>query len=487
MINFLKIPIHCFLIPIFLFIVYIFNNHELLNFEEIIITLSFFIIIIFVSWLLLKKIIKNDNKAGLLISFSLLIIFSYGPIYDLIDDIVWGSFYIRHQYVLASFLVVFGIVSVLMFRRKSDFNKLTKISNIVIVSLIFLSISFEIEVDENINRPNIYYIILDSYAHSSIFKEVYDYDNEKLIKFLKEKNFYIASESHSNYNQSFLSYDASLNMKYVNYLADELGVDERNFHKPYEMVDSNDVMKIFKEKGYHIVNFASTDGVTGNLEIADINLCEKNKILKSQVSIMIIRQSIMNPFYDTLFIEPLDIDREWCVFEELTEIEEKIEKPVFVFAHILLPHGPWRFNSDGEMQENVPPWGNEDQNKKGYLDQSIFVEQEIMKIVDEILKKSDGSSIIILQSDTGTSLYSDNKDENIKRKMRILNAYYLPNNETSKLYDNITPVNSFRIILNQYFNENYPLLDDKMYYSDSQTELNFTDVTKFLEESRMNK
>ena len=60
----------------------------------------------------------------------------------------------------------------------------------------------------------------------------------------------------------------------------------------------------------------------------------------------------------------------------------------------------------------------------------------------------------------------------------------MPNNGTSRLYDSITPVNSFRVILNHYFNENYELLEDKMYYSNSQTELNFTDVTKFLEENK---
>ena len=483
MIDFLRKPIHCFLIPVFLFMLYIFNNHKFLNFQEIIFSLIIFLIIVFISWFLLRKILKNNLKSGILISFSLLIIFSYGPIYDLIDDIVWGSFYIRHQYVLFLFLAIFTIITFLIIRAENSFSKVTKISNIGMICMIFFAITLGIEMNENINKPNIYYIILDSYAHSTIFEEVYNYNNNEFITFLKEKNFYVASESHSNYNQSFLSYDASLNMEYVNYLSNELGVNERNFHKPYEMVDSNKVMKIFKANDYHVINFASSDGVTGNLEIADINLCEKNKIMESQVVIMMIRQSILNPFYN-MISEPLRIDREWCVFNEIVKLEEKTKEPIFVFAHILLPHGPWRFDSNGEIQKNVPLWGNENENKKGYLEQSIFVEQQIMKIINEIIIKSDGESIIILQSDTGTSLYSEEKGENIKRKMKILNSYYLPNNGTSRLYDSITPVNSFRVILNHYFNENYELLEDKMYYSNSQTELNFTDVTKFLEENK---
>jgi hypothetical protein len=46
-----------------------------------------------------------------------------------------------------------------------------------------------------------------------------------------------------------------------------------------------------------------------------------------------------------------------------------------------------------------------------------------------------------------------------------LNAYYLPKGYKD-LYDSITPVNSFRIILNEYFGASYPLLPDITYESD---------------------
>lgn len=48
--------------------------------------------------------------------------------------------------------------------------------------------------------------------------------------------------------------------------------------------------------------------------------------------------------------------------------------------------------------------------------------------------------------------------------MSILNAYYIPNNVNLFLYETITPVNTFRIILNNYFGQNLPLLEDKSYF-----------------------
>ena len=48
--------------------------------------------------------------------------------------------------------------------------------------------------------------------------------------------------------------------------------------------------------------------------------------------------------------------------------------------------------------------------------------------------------------------------------MKILNAYFLPGNGKQLLYESITPVNSFRIVFNHYFDADYELLEDKSYY-----------------------
>ncbi len=53
---------------------------------------------------------------------------------------------------------------------------------------------------------------------------------------------------------------------------------------------------------------------------------------------------------------------------------------------------------------------------------------------------------------------------------------YIP----AKFFSHITPVNSFTIILNYYFDRKYELEEDRMYYSQPGTELNFSDVTEFL-------
>ncbi len=72
----------------------------------------------------------------------------------------------------------------------------------------------------------------------------------------------------------------------------------------------------------------------------------------------------------------------------------------------------------------------------------------------------------------------ENPDEtSLRERMSVLNAYYLPNNGHKQLYDEITPVNTFRIIFNYYFNMNNELLEDRNYFSGWFHPYNFIDVT----------
>jgi hypothetical protein len=56
--------------------------------------------------------------------------------------------------------------------------------------------------------------------------------------------------------------------------------------------------------------------------------------------------------------------------------------------------------------------------------------------------------------------------------MSNLNVYFLPGAEKS-LYPTITPVNTFRVIFNNYFGQNLQLLKDVSLYSDYEDPFNF--------------
>jgi hypothetical protein len=156
--------------------------------------------------------------------------------------------------------------------------------------------------------------------------------------------------------------------------------------------------------------------------------------------------------------------REQILFtlKELSQLPE-MPGPKFVFAHIVSPHWPHVFGPNGEKvherQDSI----------SGYRDQVIFINKQIDAVIQAILARSTVPPIIVVQGDHGAVI------ESPIIRMAIFNAYHLPG-DSQQLYEKISPVNTFRLILNQYFGGKFDLLEDKAYYSLYATPYDFTVV-----------
>jgi hypothetical protein len=160
-------------------------------------------------------------------------------------------------------------------------------------------------------------------------------------------------------------------------------------------------------------------------------------------------------------------------FGELENIPE-LQSPKFVFVHILAPHEPFVFGAQGELVGRNTPFSlNNDWDTKnlesyrhGYRDQVNYVNLRILRAVQEIIARSATPPIIILQGDHGTLARVSSQNA----RMTILNAYYLPGGGEELLYGTITPVNTFRLILDYYFGANLGLFSDSSYYYDEYSQ-----------------
>ncbi len=150
------------------------------------------------------------------------------------------------------------------------------------------------------------------------------------------------------------------------------------------------------------------------------------------------------------------------------------EQPKFVLAHIFSPHPPYIFDQDGNIisQAGYDLTGEQWPDLNGYTEQLQFINKKTLQSVDAILKKSKRPTIIIIQGDHG--FITDAQwtkyptKENVAERANILNAYYFYDGNYSQLYPSISPVNSFRVIFNQYLNQSLPLLADNVYFSDDR-------------------
>lgn len=105
--------------------------------------------------------------------------------------------------------------------------------------------------------------------------------------------------------------------------------------------------------------------------------------------------------------------------------------------------------------------------KQDIFNKLEYTNAELKKAIEAILAQSEVPPIILIQADHGPGLLTDfTSSENtcLEERFSIFSAYYLPNLEHNPIPEEFTPVNLFRIIFNEYFSTDLPLLENRSYY-----------------------
>ena len=123
--------IHPFLISLVpVLFIYSQNIHEISILKFLFLVLSIFLVAVLL-WLLVRFIIKNNEKAGLIISLLLVLSFSYGHVYLLVDDFTLGNSDLgRHRYLIIPFVISFIVGTYYFVKTKVKLNKVTTIFNV---------------------------------------------------------------------------------------------------------------------------------------------------------------------------------------------------------------------------------------------------------------------------------------------------------------------------------------------------------------------
>lgn len=320
--------------------------------------------------------------------------------------------------------------------------------------------------------PDIYYIILDGYGRNDVMDTIYGYDNSYFTDFLTERDFFVAEESRSNYSHTVTSVSSALNMAYLQDLLGEALAPVRDRKFVREVILQSRVPEFLKRAGYSIVAFSS--------EYYDIRLGNPDVVLEPEWTVHPFQLALLDmtpaPWLLGRFGRPLlydhHRDRMLYTIENLPEAA-KLPGPKFVFAHILLAHPPFVFDAEGHSVQpdrrfNMMVWGNFDGYIQGYRDQVHYLNRRFMDSLDRVLEASPEPPVIIVQGDHGPGAHSDGatvEGTAPYEVFSILNAYLLPGESEHEPYATISPVNSFRVVFNRYFDAGFELLEDRSYFS----------------------
>ena len=487
-------PLHPFLLAVYPILALLAFNISEVDFSFGFRALLLSIIMAGLLVLVFYWLFRDWRRTALISTVILVLFYSYGHVYILLKGVTVNELYLfRHRTLVP---IWFGLAALMVWwasRKSINIKSATYTLNIVGLFLLILPLvqvtSFFIQsrvsqadAEKNATAlnlktanksPDIYYIILDGYGRADVLKNEYGYDNLDFLNTLRDLGFFIADCAQSNYAQTQMSLASSLNFDYIDALSDRFvpGSDDRTGLDV--LIHQSAVRESLEKAGYQTVAFA-TGFLATELTDADYflgpqhsrgELNEFEYLLMETTFARLIQDG--NRFGMQTSGSERFRERTLFALDKLDELSY-IKGPKFVFVHLIIPHPPYVFGPTGGPVEPAAVGTTRTQEGAShYRDQVIYINSRMMEIVPKIIANSTTPPIILIQGDHGPTVASSPR-----ARMSNLSAYFLPEVDTP-IDSTITPVNTFRIILNEYFGQNLKLLDDVSLYSGYDDPFNF--------------
>ncbi len=436
-----------------------------------------------IAWAFLRFVMKDWQKAGILTSLLVISFFLYGHMYILIESnvgtalrhrylalifggiLLFAGFYIQRRVLnpnALTFLAVMGLILTLFSAMRSIQHDLSEYRSAQEIRELQESFLEESSQPPAAPSPDIYVILLDAHTSAYTLQRVFKYDNSAFTQQLQDLGFYVAECAQSNYPVTNLSVTS---MFYADY------------HRQPTLFPlySSLVIETLRSQGYQVITFENRSN--GHFSLAEDARLSRNQIFQgnidltggfSEFEIMLVKTSFARiafdmpqliPGFDAQRLQQVEYyehyQQTFFILNELKRLPQRAG-PKLVFAHILVPHSPFIFAADGDFV-----WANDP--TKGYISNVQFIDSQIAPVVEDIIESSDIPPVIIIMGDHGpTGVPNEDTPET---RMSILNAYYVSDDAKRDLYSTISPVNSFRVIFNNYFGTSYPILEDLSYHT----------------------
>ncbi len=442
-------------------------------------------------WFGLRLLLRDGRRAGVLTTVLTTLFYLYGHLLGLARNAWRGT---REWHVLLFLLLIAGTVAWLTVRARREFRGLTVFLNAFTAILLVINIGASVPglvrgttrrarpvgAVPDVWLPDIYYIILDGHGRADVLRDLYGYDSSEFLEQLRRRGFHTAANARSNYCQTYLSLASTLNLTYLDSLADAVGRDSDDRNPVVDFLQHNIVMDTLRAHGYRIVTFAS--GYSGTeFSDADVHfqprggMSEYRNVLVSTTPLPLLLR-----LFNRRTQHDLHRDRARYILRHLPDAAS-VRGPVFTFAHILPPHPPFVFGEHGEAIQVQGLYHLADGNHyhhsepdlirryvAAYRRQVAWVDRVILRTVDEILARSLQPPVIIIQADHGPGSRLNQDDPrwtDFTERLSILNTCYYPDTGYQLLYDSITPVNTFRRLLNKLLGKHYERLPDHSFYA----------------------
>jgi hypothetical protein len=338
------------------------------------------------------------------------------------------------------------------------------------------------QVPADSSRPDIFFLVFDEHPSTASVKRLTGYDNSLLDSELTKLGFKVSPFATSAFSQTQPALCSVLDMGEYPYNPEQPAGFKELFAAG-ELLAQNQLFTFLQQQQYNITN-ASV------FPFQNLTAIETPKEWWGFQSDMIKNQTFFNRIYEdlgwlkakyfpSLFNNPIErsIRTDVALTDSVQKIvyrtiDEPASKPRFVFAHFFLPHDPYKFDSTGNIfNGSYPEYLESIKTVDPFVQQVIYTRKLILRIASDILTKNKRPSIIIIQGDHGLRKYDKMKFGN-NEVFNIFSAVYLPDQPMKILPDDLYAPDTFRLILNRYFQQELPLLQKRPRNTDASKSTN---------------
>lgn len=437
--------------------------------------------------LIIAGVLAGDvRRAALVLTVFVVAFLSYGHVARILQPTGIGP--TVHQVGLVVMIVVAGIVAWRGQRYLGGATRTLNIASFALMLVPFFSIApyavarvttgeapvpipSAAPVPPGGGGPDIYWFVFDRYPSASSARLAYGIESP-IFEELRARGFYVADRSHANYQRTTLSLASTFSAEYLDGRghADIFGPTDRS--GGYTRIQNSNVARYLKSRGYYYVHVGSDFSPTRTSVLADVNHTFDNQ---SDFGAAFVDSTAMPGVLRRLGMSGSRWTRRynWTTWEVgLLANLPPYPSPKFVFGHVILPHTPYIFDADGDFVSEEAD--RDRQPLERFTEQLTFTNARMLAIIDDLLAVPAAERpVIIVQADEGP--YPSHLEDETRYdwttasleereiKFGILNAWFLPDGRDIGLYPEISPVNTFRLLFNGYFDTNLPLLPDESF------------------------
>jgi hypothetical protein len=319
------------------------------------------------------------------------------------------------------------------------------------------------------NRPDVYFLLFDEYPGYKSLEDSFGFKNDILYDKLRNESFTILP-TFSNYSETPFSMSSIFNMNYINDFKESVEITQKDLQQRAKEIKNGAVFNIFTQLGYQVISYSVFDvldkkSIGGNSFILGHNRLLTDKIFHNRfikdIGWKFLNGKFSIPAFQKLYFGEIKTYNEKVEAGFTDALYHKNKSPQFVYAHFLIPHQPYFFDSVGREQ-NIANLENDSvlRNKSLFISYLKYANKKIAAFTDMIVA-NDSSAIIVIMSDHGFRDYNSTKDYEPYNFDNFCAIRYTASQPPASAAE-ISNVNLFRYIFNEYFYQHLPYLENKV-------------------------